>query len=98
LGLYAAEIFEADRSAMARELRFLRREINDGATEMKMVAAERVFGNSLSRALIRTALKFQLIARDLTNLLRLVERAPLPQAPKRTAPKAASPLQRKKRK
>ena len=58
-----AQIFQIDRSNMVLQLRTLRRAIDEAAQEMKMVAAERVFGNSLSRALAREARKLHLIAR-----------------------------------
>ncbi|MGA6970533.1 MAG: hypothetical protein WBY93_02820 [Candidatus Binatus sp.] len=94
LGRENAAIFEADRSALARELHILRRQIEECAIEMKMVAAEGVFDQSLSRALLRRAEKLRLVARDLTNLLSLVERARVPGGAKR--PKPAPPLQRRK--
>lgn len=49
LGRENAAIFEADRSALARELHILRRQIEECAIEMKMVAAEGVFDQSLER-------------------------------------------------
>jgi hypothetical protein len=96
LGRENAAIFEADRSAMARELHILRRQIEECAIEMKMVAAEGVFDRSLSRALMRRSLKLGLVARDLTNLLGLVERAGVPAGTRRRPPKPAPPLQRRK--
>jgi len=50
--------------------------------EMDMVAAEKVFGKSLSDALISNARKLHSIATDLDSLLRLVARAHLPKTPK----------------
>jgi deoxyribose-phosphate aldolase len=60
------------------QLRNLRRAVDEGAMEMDMVAAERVFGKSLSDALISNARKLHSIATDLDILLRLVARAHLP--------------------
>jgi hypothetical protein len=96
LGRENAAIFEADRSAMARELHILRRQIEECAMEMKMVAAEGVFDQSLSRALIRRAQKLRQVAKDLTNLLRLVEGARVPGAAKRSQTKPVASLKRKK--
>jgi hypothetical protein len=98
LGRENAAIFEADRSAMARELHILRRQIEECAIEIEMVAAEGVFDRSLSRALMRRAQKLRLVARDLTNLLGLVERARVPAGTRRRPPKPAPPLQRRKQK
>jgi len=82
------EIFEIDRSNVVLQLRTLRHAIDEGAQEIEMVAAERVFGKSLSRTLMRKARKLRLIAKDLNGLLRLVERAHAEKPPGRTAPKS----------
>lgn len=74
----AAMIFEIDRSNMVVHLRGLQRDIDQGAEELEMVGAERVFGESLSRALVEVAGKLRATARTLTGLLRSVERAPIP--------------------
>jgi hypothetical protein len=74
-------IFEIDRSNMILQLQSLRREIEVGAEEMEMVAAERVFRESLSRALVKEAGKLHAIARELSMLKRLVERAHMPKTP-----------------
>jgi hypothetical protein len=71
----AAEIFDIDRSDVVIQLRTLRRAIEEGALDMEMVAAERVFGKSLSRTLVRRARRLHLIAKDMNGLLHLVERA-----------------------
>jgi len=77
---FALTWFEIDRSSMAGQLRNLRRAIEESATEMEMVAAERVFSKSLSRALTRRARTLQRAANDLNHLLRLVARAQIPKA------------------
>lgn len=78
IGRDAAQIFEIDRSNMVIQLRSLRREIEAGAEEMEMVAAERVFREALCRALVKEAGKLHVTARELTSLKRLVERAHMP--------------------
>jgi hypothetical protein len=82
------EIFEIDRSNVVLQLRTLRRAIDEGAQDMEMVAAERVFTKSLSRTLTRRARKLHLIAKDLNGLLRLVERSHAEKPPARPAPKS----------
>jgi hypothetical protein len=89
-------IFQIDRSAMARQLRNLRREIEVAAVEMEMVAAEKVFRESLSRALVKEAGKLRVTSRELTILQRLVERAHMPKDPEQPAP-GSVPRQRKGR-
>jgi deoxyribose-phosphate aldolase len=79
---YTSTHFEIDRSTVTLQLRNLRRAVDEGAMEMDMVAAERVFGKSLSDALIRSARRLHSIATDLDSLLRLVARAHLPKTPK----------------
>src|ERR1700679_888574 len=96
LGRENAAIFEADRSAMARELHILRRQIEECAIEIEMVAAEGGVERALSGGLMRRAQKWRLVARDLTNLLGLVERAGVPAGTRRRPPKPAPPLQRRK--
>ena len=84
----AVQIFEIDRSTVVFQLRSLRRAIDEGAQEMEMVAAERVFSRSLSQTLIRKARKLHLVARDLNGLLRLVERAHVDKPSTRPEPKS----------
>jgi hypothetical protein len=74
------EIFEIDRSNLVRQLRTLRRAINESAEEMEMVAIEQVFVKRVSQALIRTARKLYRGAEDLSGLQRLIERAHVPGA------------------
>lgn len=63
-------------------MRRLRRTIDEGAEEIEMVSAESVFSKPLSRTLIRSARKLHLVARDLNRLVRLIEQARVPKAPK----------------
>jgi hypothetical protein len=91
------EIFEIDRSTLVLQLRTLGRVINEGAEEIEMVAAERVFGKSLSRTLKRRAEKLRLIAKDLKGVLRLVERSQVVKPHGRSAAKPVRPLKRKER-
>jgi hypothetical protein len=73
------QIFQIDRCNMVLQLRSLRRAIDQGAEEMEMVAAEKVFVRSVSRAITRRARRLRLVAKNLNRLLRLVERAQVPQ-------------------
>jgi hypothetical protein len=75
--------FEIDRSTVAREVQTLKSAIEEGAKQIEMVAAERVFDQSLSRELVRRARKLQLVARDLNGLLKLVARARMPMTSER---------------
>jgi hypothetical protein len=84
------EIFEIDRSNLVLHLRTIRRAINESAEEMGMVAIENVFVKSVSRALTRTAQELYLVAEDLDDLLRLVERARAPESTGRPEPKRKS--------
>lgn len=72
------EIFEIDRANLVLQLRAVQRAIDESAEEMEMVALERVFVNSVSQALTRTSRKLYAIAKDLTDLHRIIERARLP--------------------
>lgn len=72
--------FEIDRSTMLAQLQNLRRTIDEGAEEMEMVAAERVFDKSLSRLLESRARRLHRTAKDLNSLLRSVARAHIPQS------------------
>jgi hypothetical protein len=84
-----AQIFEIDRFGVVLQLRSLRRAINEGAEEMEMVAAERVFNGPISRELDREARKLHSTTRDLNRLLGLVERAQVAGANGRPKPKRA---------
>ena len=74
----ALEYFEIDQSVVLGQLQNLRRAIEEGAEELEMVAAERVFDKSLSRALERRARQLQQTAKDLNSLLRSIASAHLP--------------------
>ena len=91
------EFFELDRFNMVLQLRSLRRKIDEGAEEMEMVAAERVFRERLSRVLVREAEKLHVTARELTSLGRLVERACAPKTPEPFEHKPVAPRRRKRR-
>ena len=82
--LYTSTHFEIDRSTVTRQIRNLRHAVGEGATEMEMVAAERIFAKALSRAITLRARKLHLISRDLDNLLRVIARAHLPKTAKTT--------------
>jgi hypothetical protein len=92
-----ARIFEFDRSNMLLQLRCLQREIEVGAEEMEMVAAERVFREPLSRALMNEEGKLQVTAKQLTVLKRLVERAHMPKDPLQPGPRSTPRDRRKTR-
>lgn len=81
------EIFEIDRSNLVRQLRTIRRAINESAEEMEMVAIEQVFVKRVSQALIRTARKLYRGAEDLNGLQRMIERAHAPGALNGSDPK-----------
>jgi hypothetical protein len=82
------EIFEIDRTSLVRQLRTIRRAINESAEETEMVAIERVFVKPVSLALTRTARKLYRVAEDLSDLYRLIERARLPGALAGSDPKS----------
>ena len=90
------EIFEIDRSNLVLQLRTIRRAINESAEEMEMVAIERVFVDSVSKALARTARKLYRVAEDLISLHRMIERAHPPKEPERSNSKSR-PRPRRKR-
>jgi hypothetical protein len=91
------DIFEIDRSHVVAQLRIIRRAINEGAEEMEMVAIEKVFVNSVSQALTRTARKLYQLAEELSGLHRMVERAQPPEEPGRSNPKSRPRPRRKAR-
>jgi hypothetical protein len=78
------DIFEIDRSNLVAQLRIILRAIDESAEEMEMVAVERVFVKSVSKALTRTARKLYQLAEDLSGLHRMIERASLPKEPERS--------------
>jgi hypothetical protein len=81
------QIFQIDRSTLVLQLQSLRRAIEQGAEEMEMVAAEKVFVRSVSRALTRRARKLYLAAKDLNRLVRMVEQAHPERRPPRPTPR-----------
>jgi hypothetical protein len=91
------DIFEIDRSHVVAQLRIIRRAIDEGAEEMEMVAIEKVFVNSVSQALTRTARKLYQLAEELSGLHRMVERASLPKEPERASPESRPRARPKRR-
>jgi hypothetical protein len=87
LRLDQQDIFEIDRANMILQLRTIRRAINESAEEMEMVAIERVFVDSVSKALARTARELYRVSEDLSGLHRMIERAHLPKQSERSNPK-----------
>ena len=90
------DIFEIDRANVSLLLRIIRGAINESAEEMEMVAIERVFVDSVSKALARTARKLYRVAEDLIGLHRMIERAHPPKEPERSNSKSR-PRPRRKR-
>jgi hypothetical protein len=86
LRLDQSAIFEVDRSNLVLQLRTLRSAIEEGAEEMDMVAIERVFGDSLSRAIVHAAGRLDVTARLLAKLILRIERAQVPRAQRRHQP------------
>jgi hypothetical protein len=71
--------FEADRYVVVRRLKAVGNAIEDGASEMKSIGAEKVFDERLSKVLTGEARALQRIARELNELRREVARARFPQ-------------------
>jgi hypothetical protein len=69
--------FEADQSALVQELKFVGNAIEDGATEMAMIAAESVFDQQVSKILYREAGMLHRMGRGLKDLRLEVARARL---------------------
>lgn len=78
------ELFEIDRSNLVLQLRTIRRAINESAEDMEMTAVERVFVDSVSRILARTARKLYRVSEDLHGLHGIVQRARLPKEPEQS--------------
>jgi hypothetical protein len=87
--------FEIDRSVVLGHLAELQRTVDEGATQLEMVAAEEVFDKGLSRAFTRKAEKLHAIARDLKSLLRSVAKAQIPGAAERPKTKSEPRSRRK---
>jgi hypothetical protein len=90
-----SRIFEIDRSDLVLQLGTLQRAIDEGATEIEMVAVEGVFVEPVSQALIRAARKLSRVSEDLRVLHRMVEQARPPIAPRRP-PRKPMPRNRRK--
>ena len=87
--------FDIDRSLVLGQLEDLQHAVEEGAMQLEMVAAERVFGKSLSRALTTTAVKLREIGRDLKGLQRSVAQAETPGGAERPKPESARAARRK---
>ena len=92
------DIFEIDRSNLVLQLRIISRSMKESAEELEMVAIERVFVDSVSRALIRTARILYRDSEDLSGLLQMVERTHLPKEPERSSPESRPRPRPKRRK
>ena len=73
-----------DRRSVLDEIERVRSAIDDSATELKMVAVEGVFEESLSQQLLRTTEEMAVLKRELRTLRNLVTRAGGP--PKKKGP------------
>ena len=81
--MYTAQIcFEADRDALVHELKVVENALEDGATEMTMIAAENVFERHVSKILNNEARAMQQVVRGLKDLRIAVARARLPKSRK----------------
>jgi hypothetical protein len=60
--------FQADRSALAKELKSVGDGIEDGATELAMIAAESVFDEQVSKTLTGEARALRRMVRGLKEL------------------------------
>jgi hypothetical protein len=67
-GDFDRKCFEFDRKIVAGVLEDLRRAIEDSATEMKTVATEQMFDESLSHSFARTAQRLNRMVRKLEKL------------------------------
>jgi len=74
--------FEADRDALVRELKVIESSLEEGATEMTMVAAENVFERQVSKILDAEARALIRMVRGLKDLRIAVARARLPKSRK----------------
>jgi hypothetical protein len=69
--------FQADQNALVKELKFVENAIEDGATELAMIAAERVFDEEVSKTLIGEARALRRMVRGLKDVRLEVARARL---------------------
>ena len=74
--------FEADRDALVRELKAVESALEDGATEMAMIAAENVFEQDVSKILNAEARARLRMVRGLKDLRIAVARARFPKSGK----------------
>jgi hypothetical protein len=85
--LYNAQTcFEADRDALVHELKLVGSALEDGATEMTMIAAENVFERQVSKILNNEARAMLRMVRGLKDLRIAVARARLPKTRNGVAP------------
>jgi hypothetical protein len=71
--------FEADRSALLQQLEDVGKAVEESATEMAMMAVERVFDRRVSKILASEVRAMNRMARGLKDLRLDVARARLPQ-------------------
>jgi hypothetical protein len=62
------QAFRFDRSVVVSQLYGLSRALSAGATEIELVAAERVFDRAFSSRLVRTARSLQRFAKQLNSM------------------------------
>ncbi len=74
--------FEADRDALVRELKMVESALEDGATEMTMIAAENVFERQVSKILNAEGRAMLRMVRGLKDLRVAVARARFPKSRK----------------
>ena len=72
--------FEADRDALVQELKLIESALEEGATEMTMIAAENVFEQQVSKILTSEARAMLRMVRGLKDLRIAVARARLPKS------------------
>jgi hypothetical protein len=81
--LYSVQTcFEADRSTLVRQLDGMRNAVEDSATEIEMIATERVFDRQVSRILAGEVRAMHRMARELKDLRLAVARARRPETAK----------------
>src|SRR5258708_6911754 len=69
--------FQADQNALVKELKFVETAIEDGATEIAMIAVESVFDKKVSKTLTSEARALHRMVRGLKDLRLEVARARL---------------------
>lgn len=73
----ARTCFQADQTALVQELKLVEAAIEDGATEMRMIAVESVFDEQVSKILTGEARALHRVGRGLKDLRLEVARAHL---------------------